>query len=420
MLVRYGQAAMLAAILILAMNSARAEDAPAKGACGACCKDKDCCTADKCCKTDCKCEGCGKDGKCCCKDNKCCGTDGKCCKGGECCASKQCCKGACGCSCCTAKGKHAKKAPAVGPILVFVPVPMAMTMTPPTMPVCAGCPAGYGAMPMPVPPPPVMPPQSVGLPIPPPPPCYACPASMTHCSSTPCPVDAAPQQETGVDICLSILGMAADLCSSPAHPPSLPAMCVSALGLAIDMVGETSAPNMTLPSGQYLQHLPQYPPSAPQCPVAILPPPTPCDGASYGCSASPTLPMQKCCAVSPAPAAAKVRIVAKSYSDRLEMFVGDDACMTCKRMVVKVGDNALTLSRIDDQVRVRAADLRAKADCIRTDRKDRVVLEGDVELHYSKDGQSTKVTAERVELNLTTGAVTIEPATVERIGVNFR
>lgn len=218
------------------------------------------------------------------------------------------------------------------------------------------------------------------------------------------------------DICLSLLGMATDLCSSPLHPPSLPATCLSALGLAVDLFGDTSPPNPTLPSAQYLQHPPQYMPPSPPGPVAILPQPTPVDGPPC----YPPTSMQTCSAASGASAPTKVRIVAKPSSDQLEMSVGDDACMTCKKMVVKLGESSLTLTRVEGKVRVRGTDLKAKADCVRTDRKDRLVLEGDVVMHYSKDGQDAKVTAERIELNLATGAVTIKgTGSLERIGVNL-
>jgi len=222
---------------------------------------------------------------------------------------------------------------------------------------------------------------------------------------------------------MAILSMMTDLCSCHSQPFSLPAMCMLGLGMAEDMYSLMSNHGATMEATAYVQHPPQcVPPSS--CPVAVLPPPIPI-AESYSCPVTAASPMLTCSTASPAPAATKVRIVANADNDRLEMSTGDDTCMACKKMVVKVGDNSLTLTRIDGQVRIRAtlqqvAELKAKADCIRTDRKDRVVLEGDVEMRYSKDGQCAKVTAERIELNLATGSVTIQSMGLERIGVNFR
>jgi hypothetical protein len=485
---RFGQAAMLAAILVLPINNARAEDVPAKdgcpdccckdGKCGKtvktikaeckcacakdskCCKDGSCCKSGKCCSKDgacckdgkCACGSkdgkcaCGsKDGKCacgskdskcckdgsCCKSGKCCSKDGACCKGCQasaccgsktccqasaCCGSKTCCQGACGCSCCSAVNKSAAKAPFMHPIIVVLPMPMGG----PAMPVCAGCPAGCGTVSVPMPPPPgltppVMPPQTIAMPVPPP--CYgACPTN----GPMPCPV-AATQVESSVDY-LSILGMVTDLCCAHTHPPSLPSMCMLGLGMAEDLCS-MMANNRTATEvgGAYLPQQPQYappvPPLPPTRPVAILPPPTPIDGpCPLACAPAP---MMTCSAATSAPAALKVRIVAKPDSDQLEMNV-DDACVTCKKMVVKVGESSLRLTRMDGRVRIRTEELRAKASCVRTDRKDRLVLEGDVELRLNKDGRSANVTAERIELNLTSGTITIQSmGRLQRVGVDF-
>jgi hypothetical protein len=118
-----------------------------------------------------------------------------------------------------------------------------------------------------------------------------------------------------------------------------------------------------------------------------------------------------CALAKPTPAGAmKVYIVTKPYSDRLEMSVGDDSCMSCKKMVVKVADSEITLTRLDGQIRVRGEDLKAKADCVRTDRKDSLILDGDVVLSYKKNGQSARVSADHVELDLASGSVTVKSA----------
>ena len=106
----------------------------------------------------------------------------------------------------------------------------------------------------------------------------------------------------------------------------------------------------------------------------------------------------------------RIRIKATPYDGQLEMSLGDDACMTCKKMTMKVGDCSLTMTTADGKVRVRAPELKGWADCVQTDRKDRLILKGDVTLHYKrKDGQHVQFLAgEYIEMNLATGAVTIK------------
>ena len=93
------------------------------------------------------------------------------------------------------------------------------------------------------------------------------------------------------------------------------------------------------------------------------------------------------------------------------MSIGNETCcIRCKKMTVKIGENEITVSRFDDRVRVRGEDLKAIADCVRTEGKDHLILEGDVVLRYKKDGHSANVTGDCVELNLSSGALTIKPA----------
>jgi hypothetical protein len=75
-----------------------------------------------------------------------------------------------------------------------------------------------------------------------------------------------------------------------------------------------------------------------------------------------------------------------------------------------VGASEITLTRLDNRVRVRGECLRATAACVRTDRKNRFILEGDVHLRYHEDDQHASISAECIEMDLTTGSVTIKPA----------
>lgn len=91
------------------------------------------------------------------------------------------------------------------------------------------------------------------------------------------------------------------------------------------------------------------------------------------------------------------------------MNVGS-TCIRCKKMTVKVGDSEITLSRFDDRVRVRGDELKATAASVRSDSKDRLILEGEVVLHYKKDGHAANVTGNCIELNLVSGTMTIKGA----------
>lgn len=130
--------------------------------------------------------------------------------------------------------------------------------------------------------------------------------------------------------------------------------------------------------------------------------------------AAPPVPVVTCAAAKPE-TATKVRIIATPFGDQLEMK-GDDTCIRCKEMTVQIGDEEITLSRFDDRVRVRGEGLKATADSVRSDRKDHVILEGDVVLRYKKYGHSANVTSDCIELNLSSGAVTIKPV-IKSLGI---
>lgn len=342
-LVRYGQAAMIAAIMVLMGNSVWAQQAEPKcirfelktecckdGKCYSCKEVESCCDSKKC---DAKCSCC-KDGKCCsqckkgdtnaigacCKDSKC-----ACCKDRECGCDK---KGKCSCG--EDNTVSTKAACGCCPIMSKLAKHTAIIMVmPASMPLPACCMEAMGMMPHPqMPPgphvwmPPMMPPFP---PIPPTP-------SMG--------IGAPMMPPMNVDWCLGYA-------SCPAHG---------------NTVFAASAPSVV--------------------PCSATPPATP----------------------------AKVCITAASASDQLEVDVGDETCIRCKKMTIKIGDNEITLSRFDDRVRVRGEDLKATADCIHSDRKERLILEGDVVLHYKKDGHCAHVHGERIELNLSSSAMTIQKA----------
>ncbi len=453
MLVKYWQAALLAAMTALTGNAVWAEDAPVKSGgncfkkanCGKVKKSfgmidrdfdklseprpKDCCKSSECCKSCCMDGTCCKDKESCkncecCKDKDCCKSCG-CCKSKDCscCKGKECCKGSC---------KQAKIAAIGRPAIVVV-------MPKPIVPLCIGGPiappcvihpgplpsSNCVVMPHPLPPPPpmltppglpvpamtspVMPPQTVGMPLPPPPPpvaCCPCPATASPvCAGPSCPTGSATNAGPNLDACLSILGMVSDLCCSHLRPTSLPAICLSSLGMLIDLCPPSVTPALT----------PERAPSKTGdremfTATPVLPPPRPDYPAPFTANVPP--PVVPCVIAAPTPRndALEVRVVSKPYSDRLEMSVGEDSCVSCKKMTVKVGDSEITLTRLDGRVRVRGEDLKATAACVRTDRKNRLILEGDVHLRYRKDDQHASINAECIELDLAAGSLTIKPA----------
>jgi hypothetical protein len=243
---------------------------------------------------------------------------------------------------------------------------------------------------------PVMPPQMVALPAPPP---VCCPCPIGTCDMA-FPVSRA---NTTVEAFLQFAGLASDLCSI-ARTPSVPSICASALGLVTEL-----CPMM------YTQTAHPMPVHQPQCPSdfgasspAYAVCPTSC--GSYNGICCPGQPMVGIsCAVSAPASAAKIHITAIPSSDELEMKVGGDTCIRCKKMTVEVGDNEISLSRFDDRVRVRGDELKATASSVRSDSKDLLILEGDVELHYKKCGHTAIVAGNCIELNLCSGAMTIKP-----------
>jgi hypothetical protein len=505
MLLRYGLAAVLAALTTLMGNVVWAQNAiyfkpelvqtaspcetkgnccAAKGCCaagtcckdGKCCKDGECCCKGKKCDANCtcckdnKCE-CGKGGECCCKDGKCCCKDkcgccfsvvgqnfmvigrGKCCckdKSGCCCKDKASVKQA-GCGCCPFLSKVAKGTAVIMVMPSSLPLlgachPEMMGMLPhPPLPV-----APHVMMPIPLPPPPtmqipaglpapsmtapVMPPHTVAIPVPPqtvaipvpPPSCCPCPTPVpTICATTSGDAVTVSKANIPVETCLQMLGVASDLCSL-VRPMNTPSTCLAALELLMAMC---PAIGYDQPAPSYVMHPPQYIPPSPTFPLPreLAAQEAAAAGSfaagSYAAGSSDC--GSTCCPVPHPTTCAAPCVVAKpatditvhaiapgygaTYSDQLEMNIGDHT-LSSKKMKVKIGENEIRLSRIDDRIRVRGDELKATADSVRSNQKDNLILEGDVVLHYKKDGHSINVTGDRVELNLSSGAVTIKPA----------
>lgn len=301
MFVRYGQAAMMAAIMTLAGNAVWAQNTSPQKC------NSDTCIGYRAILTCCKDGKCCKDGNCCSKSKKCeancaCGKDNKC----ECCKGDDCACGKCGCKKTTSAGcpiMH-KLAKRIGIIMIM---PASMPLPAPC------CMEAMGMLPHPP-----LPPPHVLVPPPLPP---------------PVPFPHAVQFNEGNSGTMFYSGI------TPAGPPSV-----------------------------------------------------------YQISAPAT--------------ATKMHITAAPSSDQLEMHVGEETCIHCKKMTVTVGENEITVSRFNDHVRIRGEGLKATAGSVCTDGKDRLILEGDVVLHCKKDGQTVAhvMKGEHIELNLSNGAMTIQGA----------
>lgn len=378
--VKYGQAAIIAAILALTGNAVRAQEScPLKNAVeiykrritevvgydsstgrlvrtpasGDCCKEGKCCSSYK--PYDVKCSGC--------KDGQCCKTE-DCCNSKKCDAKCSCCKDS-KCSCCE-DGK-------------------------------CGCDKDGKCS------------------------CEKDKTSVTKTGCASCPFASNLAKRTAIIMVM------------PASMP-LPACCMEAMGML---------PHPPMPPGPHVFLPPMMPPMPPipptpsmgiGAPVAMPPMPTICPPCayqdwSYRPIAMPPMPgvcppgpghigntvWAECpgcaiqCCTTPA-TSAKVCIIAASSSDQdqLAMQISDDTCIRCKKMTIKIGDNEITVSRFDDRVRVRGEDLKATADCVRTEGKDGLILEGKVVMHCKKDGRSANVIADRVGLDLSNGTVAIQ------------
>jgi hypothetical protein len=419
------------------MNGTAQQQYESDEACGECCKEAKC---GHCCK-EAQCGACCKDKECTkcntgpyCTAGTCCAAQEKKCqcgKGEECCCGKKC---ECGkkCACAKDKGCHAAKAKVakLKTIVVFVPTPLPMmpgyhpemAMLPAPMPVPA--PVAY---PQPLPPPPagilppgmMPPPQTVGLPVPPitppppPPGCYgySCPAASCPLNAPPTELVGAPivlsKNNTGLETCMmtaeALLGATAGL-YTVLHPQSVPGLCLNvAMGLL-------SGPCCCETYVKERAPAPCCQPGTPAMPAAmLLPPPTAEATACCPACKCPTGQYEPCDLSKPG-AEDKIWVIASTDSDRLEVKYPNGNGGSFKKMSRKMGNTEITLSRFDDRVRVRGNELKATADRVRTDHKNRLILEGNVQLHYKRDGMNASLSGEHIELNLANGTVTARPA----------
>jgi hypothetical protein len=393
MLAKSWLAAILTGMAVFGLSTARAEH--------------DCCCCPAACST---CPSCSTAKPC---PGPACAESGcpPCCSG---CVKKviESCCGECCSSCCKDKKKSAAtKAHGNHPLVIVVAVPMAPVCGAfPPGPVCTLPQPGMMAPPMPAQVLPCPPFERMGVNFNYPPPfCHGpvpCPP--------PCPVDEAKLDCTD---CLSVmLGLAADLVSIHAESHlSQVSTFLSLVGMAADLLGQACDAGLTSQPPSVVPQPPQMPPPPPPCPLLSRPPTSArvCAPESLPCpTAEPVVP---CCRV-PAPTAAVaaayetcLRVAAAKDGDCLEISVGASS-LTCKKMDVKLPDGSVHLSIVSGKVRVRTADLKATAERIITDQKEKLILDGDVYLHYCKDGQCTAVSADHIEVNLADGRLQVNGA----------
>ncbi len=126
------------------------------------------------------------------------------------------------------------------------------------------------------------------------------------------------------------------------------------------------------------------------------------------CCGAVCQPVQTCGGTAPAPAVLCLRVTASKESG-LDVCQGD-VCLSSKKLVLKSDRmEPLTLTATGGQVRLRYADLRARADSLSTDRKDILVLEGHVRVCYGSGEEKSDVVASRVEINWADGSMKIKP-----------
>jgi hypothetical protein len=204
--------------------------------------------------------------------------------------------------------------------------------------------------------------------------------------------------------------------SLPAMPHPMPLLSPPGLPVPPPPPGYIPgvAQPVAIPMPGYYAHPPQYMPQ-PAMPMPEICPP---QFASAPMPA-PAVEAMPCAMATPAVGVcakpvseAKVHFIAAASGEALKVDLGEETHLQCQKTKVTIGGNELRLTHFEDRIRVRGENLRATADRVRGESKDRLILEGDVVLFYKKDGHKTHASGECVEVNLTTGAITIQPSSV--------
>jgi hypothetical protein len=145
------------------------------------------------------------------------------------------------------------------------------------------------------------------------------------------------------------------------------------------------------------------PPPAPVVTMPV-PPPAPAMSVTTFAIANPAM-SGHCC----------LRVVSEDGESHLEIQNGSDARMTCDHLTFKVpGCSAVKVSACEKQVQISTSYLKATADSVtRSGPKDRIVLEGHVTVHWSKDGGHVDLVVDKATVDLVKGHMDIETTSVK-------
>jgi hypothetical protein len=150
---------------------------------------------------------------------------------------------------------------------------------------------------------------------------------------------------------------------------------------------------------------PAYCPAMPvTMPTMPVPPPAPAMSVTTFAIANPAM-SGHCC----------LRVVHEDGEPHLEIQDGSDARMTCDHLTFKVpGCSAVKVSACEKQVQISTSYLKATADSVtRSGPKDRIVLEGHVTVHWSKDGGHVDLVVDKATVDLVKGHMDIETTSVK-------
>jgi hypothetical protein len=112
-----------------------------------------------------------------------------------------------------------------------------------------------------------------------------------------------------------------------------------------------------------------------------------------------------------------MRVVTENGQGKIEVRNQNDMCLACTDLVLSApGCGPLKVAADGKQVMVSGHSLKASADKLTTDSRDRLTLSGHVELWYHAEGRKEngpmhKVSAETAVLDLTDGGLTFHVST---------
>jgi hypothetical protein len=177
-------------------------------------------------------------------------------------------------------------------------------------------------------------------------------------------------------------------------------------------VGEMCG-GMTLPSGQYVNHPPQYFPPSPAFPLPremaaqqAVPMPPPVVAPPWpAVMMPPPMPVPVMAVPVPAPTqpagGAGARAVRADGKAWLEVCGDGTPFSHCKSMALETSHGeTLKLTAAKGRVVLRGAEMTAWADGVHTDGPHGIVLFGHVRLVSHRDGHEDRITADMVEVNL--------------------